>query len=391
MVTGKRKYLGQKLALALAVLCIGAGTRLVTRPSTSKLAEQGQLELARGNIGKAEHLGRVALGQSPRSWQARNLLSQVAEYRRDPMLQLAVLSGVHNDEPIALQARLLEAATALELGLAARAQRASEEALQLQPENLKALDKLIYIAGVRMDNEQLRQLLLRRLKLGGPEQRHVRNLLVIETMIDEELGSTLQRWLEADRSDEQSRLGLARWTVRQGRPGQALALYRDDVQPSRSSVAACLAEAHLMRSDVDKAKSLLEDLPPDEQSSEYWRVLGTLQLELDEPRAAEQSLKRVVAQRPLSPAVRSRYLEALRRLGQETQNRQQANVSRLLDEIADQAVTLNEKSTNTELNCLASKCESVGARAEAEQLYLLVLSRAPENVQAREGASRCRE
>lgn len=346
-----------------------------------------------GDYDQAESFARSALGRSTSFKPARELMLAIAQARNEPRLRLAVLHDIPLDDPQFIPGRLAEAELALQLGLAGWASSAWKDVLQRQPNNLRAIDGMILLSSVRLDREALRGYLLDRLNIATPRLQDVRLLLSLESLKwdSEAVSQQIRRWLDADPSDIDSRLSLARHALDNGLADEAIELLDAAPKPLNSQGRALLAEAYVLKSDRPQAEAILDRLPEQPSSGEYWNTIGQAALGGDDLPRARNALARAVSCRPLNREIRARFAECLRRSNDLSENQRQ---SAILDRLREISVVSQARDTAWKVETvlhLAELCELADANAEALNTYRYLLEMAPDHPTAKASVERCRQ
>lgn len=339
-------------------------------------ASSGDLEIEatkawnQGNASKSEHLARRILARNDQSDRAYEILNQVASHDGKPLMKVAILL-TRADQTHQTYDRYIQAGDlALQHHYAAVAEDAWNRALRFDQKRKIARQRLISISALRLDSENLIELLFEQLNRFGFDAESLRLLLNCETLDRDakELQEILQNYLDADPEDQTSRQGLARCYISLGEPEKAVQLWSDP--PVSLSSKIVYARALIESGQADSAVPLLDDDQEGQTSAEFQFVKGLLSLKLNNSSAAAEHLRRAVNQRPLNQEMRSYYTDALRMAGDVEENEKQSQllkVNHLIFRLMNHPDTVVDKEL---VQSLKSHCVTLGADRYVQILKL---------------------
>lgn len=356
---------------ALSVVCLGLGYWLqrLQSPRVEELELQSTIAWNEGNLEVAERQARRAFGKSPKAMRAREVLLRTSAALQNPEIKLAILLEEHES------ARSPERALS-ELGRLALASywfRLADDyfasGVRQFPENEALQRQSVALSGLRLDAEEMQRRLTNWARYGKPTPDLVVMALGLWS-IDTRGASPSEAWLraalEADASDLESRLGLARALLAMGRYRECIPLLESHARQERA--ALLLARAYATTKNTSAAAKHLPAREPSTLQADYWFTCGLIAIENDDWTAAETSLAAAVRLRPLDQAFRSRYCTVLRRQGQANLLEQQVRELDVVVRISHLSQAPGLAKQQQSLGELEQMCRSVGAHEAAEVL-----------------------
>lgn len=363
------------LRIAGSIIAIVCGYVLQTwlRPSVEELTIQATLAWNAGEIRQAEKLARSALARSGDGSSARDVLIQVAAHDANPMLHVAVLLSVPEDSSTGPQSRYEAGEVAFRAGYAAVAERCWRDSQRLLPGFAAAHDRLIMLAGIRLDPASLSKILMEK-AITFPLQKESIRLLVGAESIALEAASmegSLRRFVHKDPSDLDSRIALARCLNELDRSTEAERLLEESEQTPATQILLVQTRFLLRQPD---AFSELPNAPPVGFEGDYWLLRGIEASRNNQADHAVDCLAKAVMQRPLNRQIRSQYCEVLRLAGNVEENQKQSDHLRVLQELEQTAKNPSTTWNAETVRKLAEQCREVGANSIAELLSKYVNS-----------------
>ena len=359
------------MGLSAVALAIGSAVGWYANPDSNAFEREALSAWSRGDLLSAEQKARQALGRSAESVHARQLLARVARRDGTPLTEVALLAAESDAAPGAAAGCFRAAELAFRHEYAAVAEHYWHRALAANPEYIAALDRLMGLSATRLDSDAVCEMASRRAQV-GPLPGGIIRLLVGSEGLDRdaaELEPVLRRFVERDRVDLRSRLGLARCLLVLAQPATALMILEQlegGARPAEWDLVRASALLHLDR--VDEARGLLPTPPPPDASATYWLLAGSLALNEGNADAACNALKHSVTLRPLNRTIRARLTEALRRAGRSSELERSSRAGQLLDEIEDIAKDPNTNWNQATVDRLIRLCEAVDADRYVELL-----------------------
>lgn len=356
--------------IVLTVVCLGLGYgwQRGQRANVEDLEIQATVAWNERNLGRAEQQARRAFGINREAARAREVLLRLSDVLQRPEIQLAILLGDREgrgaEQALSEVGRLAMAANWFRL-----ADGFFMDGVRQFPQNEALQRQAVAISGLRLDAEEMQRRLLNWAEHGRPTVDLVVMSLGLWSM-DTRGATPSENWLraalEADSTDLESRLGLARTFLAMGRYRECIRLLADHAD--EPCAAVLLARAFATTKDSASAAQALPASEPTAMQGDYWFSKGLIAIEQNDWSAAEASLSEAVRLRPLDQAVRARHCAVLRRLnkadvlGAAVQEFDTvvriAHLSKLPD-LATQPESLRE---------LDQMCRSVGAAETAELL-----------------------
>jgi tetratricopeptide (TPR) repeat protein len=220
-----------------------------------------------------------------------------------------------------------------------------------------------------------------------PELLRELTLSLLADLPDEVVRTTLNRWVEADRTDINAQIALWRRIAAfpraadPDRPTLLAALeailssYPDHIG-AREALVAALADA----GDPERGRALLETWPEAARDARYWRLRGRWDLEYDQrPDRAVAAFQTALAAFPQDWRSWYRLARALRVLGREADGRQAAESVSRIREVLDPLslgprldAAVNHLDDPAALQDLASLCDRTGLRRLANAWRTLI-------------------
>lgn len=363
-----RRQRGVLVLVSIVGVLVGAGMRLGLRPSIEDQERAAQEALRHGNLDVAEELARVVLGRSPEAQRAREVLVRAARMQG----KTSMLVALYRDVPVAAdgaaRARFQAGEVAFQAGLARVAEESWEEALALEPGLVPAYDRLIALAGIRQDTEEVFRLLRLRSEHAPQTSQSIRLLLGAESLGRDSAGwqGTLRKFVEEDAFDIDSLVGLARRWIELGHPAEAV-----DVLPGsmlNRDGAVVKAHAYLLMNDIDFASVSLGDYPREPVSGDLLFVESLIASAVGQNDVALDSLERATKLRPLSRTIRAQFCKVLRDVGDAERNARESALLTPLQEIEEIAKNPQRPLDVETVDLLIRHCEAVEAREVVEAL-----------------------
>jgi len=357
--------------LALSAVCLGLGYWLqrLQSPGVEELELQATVAWNERNLAIAERQARRAFGKSPEALRAREVLFRLSDVLQHPEIQLAVLLG----EREAARSPERSLSELGRLALASHWFRLADEyfaaGVRQFPRNEALQRQTVALSGLRLDAEEMQRRLTNWAQHGHPTTDLVVMSLGLWS-IDTRGATPSETWLhaalEADASDLDSRLGLARTFLVMGRYRECIPLLES--HSSQERAALLLARAYATTKNSSAAAKHLPASEPSTLQADYWFTRGLIAIENDDWAAAETSLGAAVRLRPLDQAFRSRYCTVLRRRNHPELLERQVRELDVVVRIAHLSRLPGLAIQRQSLCELEQMCRSVGAHEAAETL-----------------------
>ena len=278
-----------------------------------------------------------------------------------------------------------EARACLALGRAAQAEHSLQRAISSDPSDTESWLLLLEILLIEDRTLEAQH-------LGWEAYNHVRSdaqrellraltLGLLADLPDEQVRTTLQRWIDADQTDVDAQIAL--W--------QRIALQPRAVDPNRLAVLAAL-EALLTKypthintrealvialadlGEPDRGRVLLDKWPESMRDARYWRLRGRWNLEYDHrPQEAVAALQTAIADLPQDWRSWYRLARALHVLGRDSESQRAAETVSRIREVLDPLVleprlhaAFDHLDDPTALRDLAALCNRAGLSRLAE-------------------------
>ncbi|MBI1347178.1 tetratricopeptide repeat protein [bacterium] len=299
--------------LAAACFALGYGLQRCQRPDVEDLELAATVAWNEQNLAVAEQRAREAFGRTPEATRAREVLFRVGDVLQRPEIPLAILLNEYERHPS--ERSLIELGR---LAMASQWFRLADEyfatGVRQYPKSATLQRQWVALSGLRLDAEEMQRRLSQWAEHGRPTSDMVvmsLGLWSIDTRGATPSESWLRSALEADASDGDSRLGLARTYLAMGRYAECIVLLADHADDPQ--MAVLLARAHATLKDKTAAVEYLPSQEPTALKADYWFTRGLIAIEDSDWAAAEMALAKAVQIRPLDQAFRSRYCAVLRR------------------------------------------------------------------------------
>jgi tetratricopeptide (TPR) repeat protein len=252
------------------------------------------------------------------------------------------------------------------------------EGVERFPDDERLQRQYASLAGLRLNADQMQSRLVNWQRHGTPALDLVAMAIGLYALDGRGVAPS-ETWLraavEADATDLESRLGLARCLLATGRYQQCVVLLEPVGDSDRAR--SLLVIAHVTMNDLSTAADVMPDAEPAEDQADYWYARGLLALERRELEDAEESLGRAVSLRPLSPSYRSRYCDVLRRLDETERHDEQVRQLELVTRILQKTLLFGTTNDLSPLAELSPLCEAVGAKEAASLVAAAVRPREP--------------
>jgi predicted Zn-dependent protease len=262
------------------------------------------------------------------------------QYWRAVNASAAARSSSHLGEARACLALGQAAQAEVSLHRAIRADPASPEPWRLLLEILLVEDRTLEAQRLGWEaydqvNPVARRELLRELTLG-----------LLADLPDEQIRTTLRRWVDADGDDIDAQVALWQRIAAQPRAAdpdrpslltalEALLTKHPDHIGARAALVTALADA----GEPDRGRALLDSWPESTRDARYWRLRGRWDLEYDHrPEQAAAALRTALADLPHDWRSWFRLARALHVLGRDNDSQQAADAVSRIREILDPLV-----------------------------------------------------
>lgn len=338
---------------------VGMGLRYVTRPSTETLCAWAVDEWNNGHVAEAERLARNALGRDLEADAARAVLFQVAAHDGQPLSHVAALMSVPETSPEATKSYYEAGELALRAGYAAVAEDCWQRCLEISGEFLPAHDRLISLAGLRLDSAAVSQSIRARAQVAPLTPESIRLLIGAESLHRSagSMESTLRQFVAQDSQDLKSQLALAKVLNELGRSLEAETLLQAGGS-SPDTELELLRTRWLRQGDVVLRE--LPDMAAVESNGDYW-ILKGMQLKSEGQYGdAVAALKRAVSLRPLNRQYRSQLCEFLRLAGKVDENQKESENLQILQNLEQVATNPATEWSADLLQQVAIQCRQVG-------------------------------
>lgn len=317
--------------------------RLVPLDADRVLAE-ARLRLEHGDIQAAERLIGDVLRAESSNVLALIYRGQLAHQRGDWQQALRDFrQAAELPDELAAVARFHEATILLERARAREAEQQLLKAIAMNPRQLEAHERHLQLCVLHMRRDDILQRLaaieqLRPLTLDELALRVVAGDPIIDYR---EAAGMLSAFLQADAHDVHSRLALARYEFQEKQPVKAIALLRAAPPPAAADprVPALLAEMLAEQSQIDAARTLLEQSPLNEESPvAAWKAASKVAEQAGDAQRVVECLEQVVRRNPDDHTSVYQLGLALQRLGMAERAKPHLERSVLLDRLQRQAL-----------------------------------------------------
>ncbi len=247
-------------------------------------------------------------------------------------------------------AHLGEARACLALGQAARAELSLHRAIRADPSGPEPWRLLLEILLVEDRTLEAQRLGWEAYDQVGPEARRelLRELTLglLADLPDEQVRTTLRRWVDADGDDINAQIALWQRIAAQPRAAdpdrlslltalEALLTKHTDHMGARAALVTALADA----GEPDRGRAILNSWPESTRDARYWRLRGRWDLEYDHrPEQAVAALRTALADFPQDWRSWFRLARALHILGRDDESQQAAEAVGRIREILDPLV-----------------------------------------------------
>ena len=359
-----------KLVL-ISLLGLGLGVALQQwrRPPVEELEYRATVAWNEGRFSDAEQLARTAMLRSSSAQRAREVMIQLSHAGHRPEIPLALTLDAlaQTKSPDRIYSEL--GGLAMANSLLRVADDFIQDGLQQSPRNGALHRQAVSLSGLRLDAEEMQH----RLQDWAEEGTPAADLVVMSLglwSIDSRGAEPSETWLraavEADSTDEASRLGLARCLLAMGRYRECVELLEPALQQSPGAgVLMALATATL---HPDQAGKLLPEAAPESLRGEYWFAKGLVALNQQDLPAASAALAEAVNHQPLNKSYRSRYCDVLRRQDPQGLRHRQVRELEIVVKIVRQSMESGVAADADAVRELAEMCRSARADVAADLL-----------------------
>jgi tetratricopeptide (TPR) repeat protein len=243
-----------------------------------------------------------------------------------------------------------EARACLALGQAAQAELSLHRAIRADPASLEPWRLLLEILLVEDRTLEAQRLGWEAYDQIRPEARrevlHDLTLGLLADLPDEQIRTTLRRWVDADDDDVDAQIALWQRIATQPRAAdpdrpsllaalEALLTKHPDHVGARAALVTALADA----GEPDRGRTVLDSWPESTRDGSYWRLRGRWDLEYDHrPEQAVAALRTALADLPQDWRSWFRLARALHILGRNDESQQAAETVSRIREILDPLV-----------------------------------------------------
>jgi tetratricopeptide (TPR) repeat protein len=306
----------------LGLMTLGtAGWYAFLRDSDARLLQKAVRFADRGEKESAISLLDQLLNRNPSHSKALLYRGQLAFDSGDPESAVQFLRRVP-DHPAreGETARLMEAALNLAANRAREAEAGVLKAIQLNPDDLQPHEQLLQLYILQLREPAIMQELdaIRRLRPLRPNELYE---LVFRAGIapnrDLKIPPALTKFVETDADDVESRIALARHSIKHN-PDHSAALLQDALskRPGENSIRAYLAEVCLEKADLHGAREALAGAPAvDGAPACVWKSHGLYWMAAGDWQRATACLRRYLAMSPNDLSADYQLVTALHRSG----------------------------------------------------------------------------
>ena len=282
-------------ALACAIWWIGLN-RVRREAASQGHLTRAQQAAERGQWGTTAQELHGLLAIEPDSDGAWLMLAET-EFRRGQVDEaLRCVSHVPSRSANGPAARLLEGTLLLNAGQASRAETVLNECLKLDPDNLDARRRLVFLYAIELRREELRQVLWELHELRALQTTDL-VLLSGSTFIvwnAAEIAGMIERYAASDERDVAARVAAGRYRLRQNELDAARAILEEACRlaPNDEAPRAALADCLLDRGEFEELRQLIERIPPGRQPDAHFAFCrGRIAEEADELDAAIEAYR----------------------------------------------------------------------------------------------------
>lgn len=393
-----RRRIGIWMVFAAVILAAGVAVavRNGSRPDPRALRAEIHRAAAAARWDRAGVLlDRLAEVQAPDT-EATLLRAEVANGQGRPDDALALLDALPDHAPGAARARLYAAQLERNRHRIRRAEARLLDAVALEPGLPQARRELIYLYGMQARREELAAQFRALAELGPLDQNELMMWTASheDIWVNDSIEDDLQRFLDADPEDRQSRLALAEVHLRDGRLDACEAVLKP-LPNSDVEALALRAQVAMDRADLDAARALLAEGPrAHARLARLARLRGRLAVRDRDPAAAVAAYQIAVELAPTNREGLQGLALALTLAGDEqsaAEYTRRAGALREVADLLDRVRALDGQVDRALPARLGAACEAAGQRDEARAWYRLAVTLNPLDADAQQALYRLRE
>ncbi|MEZ6121997.1 MAG: hypothetical protein R3C49_02335 [Planctomycetaceae bacterium] len=347
--------------LMLTTFSLGLAVFFSQRPNVEDLTYEASIAWNSGDLDRAEQLSRRLLARAPDSVRGREILRNRSMATNRPELALAVAEMDFPNNSPAPDRYIRLSGIAMSRGLFRIADEYLADGLHHFPDHQRLQQQFVALSGLRLDPEEMLRRLLAWAKSGRPAPEFVIMYLGLSSL-DSRAASSSEEWLrqavEADASDIDSRLGLARCLMLMGKLEQCCKLLDASTFSERAAVLHAVAFA--LRGEIAAAKDCIPTSVPTRFQAEYRYALGLIAIHEERWEEAARELGSAVELKPLSTSYRARYCESLRRLKRDDEHLREVKKLETLIQLVKRSHQLQRHPDMSQLSELRQLCEQLG-------------------------------
>ena len=328
--------------LLSAVILVGfAGGFLYRRslePDPQRELLRARRDLASGRV--AEALDRIAWLDARHPWSLttadRLQTARVAFAGERPAMARAMLDDIPADDPAAANARLLIGDAWLRESRAVDAERSFHAALELDPDNLTARRRLLYLQSMRLRGDLWLASLWDLVDRDAAEFNEWVQVVIAGQIVWDagEPLATVAAWAAADPEDVWSRRAAALYRSRLGRSDRAIEELTalagaTGLQDVRLALLEVLADVGAL----DRFAQVLAETDAADPSTDLLRLRGGYRLDTGDTAGAVRDLRLAAAAGPFDRRTQTRLAAALRTAGDAADARTHADIAERLSRV----------------------------------------------------------